>query len=247
MTHALQELVHLVGEDASLVARVKQAVEWIASKPEGLAILEEARALHGKPLVIRVDANAEEVGYGDQGEHVITANPLLSESIVFHGKNGESILNSLERFFCHEFKHAVQPGILGFEQEYTSRRARIMEEHFTPPPMEEYSYRMRAAVNDSEVLRALAAEIYDEHIAPQLKGVMDALAADPIIQGVVDKYETGAMEFENFMMEKYKNEPHRMMDYLRSEVISREGFVESIVASIQENIGAQSESADRGC
>ena len=47
MPRLLSELVHFIGEDAALVAQAKKAIRWLASKPEGRAVLEDAMALHG--------------------------------------------------------------------------------------------------------------------------------------------------------------------------------------------------------
>lgn len=43
----LEELVCFVGEETALSAKVKQAVEWVISKPEGEAMLRAAKELHG--------------------------------------------------------------------------------------------------------------------------------------------------------------------------------------------------------
>src|SRR4051812_43493926 len=131
MVNALSELVHFAGEETALVSRVKQAVEWVASKPEGLAILKEARALHGKPLEIITDSTIHNIGYGDHlGNHVVFANPLVNDHMFLHGKNGERIHNGLERYFSHEFTHAAQPDVLVHAQQYVARRSQIVESCF---------------------------------------------------------------------------------------------------------------------
>ncbi|MEJ0009071.1 MAG: hypothetical protein WDN72_00075 [Alphaproteobacteria bacterium] len=82
MVPELENLVRFIGEDEGLVARVREAVEWVASTPEGLAKLEEARALHGKPLDIITDPcfGLREMGYTDL--HGIPVNPDTVKAIT---------------------------------------------------------------------------------------------------------------------------------------------------------------------
>lgn len=248
MGSALSELVHFVGKETALVSRVKQAVEWVASKPEGLAILEEARALHGKPLKVITDSTVHNIGYGDHlGNHVVFANPLVSDHMYLHGQGGEQIPNSLERFLSHEFKHAAQPNVLKHAQQYLARRSQIVEGYFSVIPMENYMHRMDAVKGNNAALKELLGEIYDAHIGPKALQITEDMAhkagADPIVQEFVAKYEVPAIEFENLMMKKYKGEPGRTTDYVKSsdyeqlvKSTDRDGFIESALASIRVHV-----------
>jgi hypothetical protein len=248
MVTALSELVHFVGEETALVSRVKQAVEWVASKPEGHAILEEARALHGKPLKIITDSTVHNIGYGDHlGNHVVFANPLVSDHMHLHGQNGERIHNGLERFLSHEFQHAAQPNLLEHAQQYVARRAEIVAGCFPEIPMENYMQRINAVKGNNAALKELLGEMYDAHIGPKAlqmtENMIRKVGADPIVQEFAAKYEVPAIEFENLMMKKYKGEPWRTTDYVKSgdyeqlvKSTDRDGFIESALASIRVHV-----------
>lgn len=245
MANALAELVVFIGEEGALLERVKKAVEWVASKPEGQAILEEARALHGKPLTIITDSKIYNIGYGDHlGNHVVYANPNVLDKLQLHGENGEVIQHSLERFFPHEFKHAAQPNVLLHAQQYLARRQQIMLESMPPLPFEKYAHRIQATIHDDVALRDVLGEIYEEHIGPYvsqgMETITDRAAHDPIVQRFIDKYEIPAIEIENAMMQKYRGEAARVTGYAKSGIyeeyiqsMDRDGFIESALTSIR--------------
>lgn len=251
MKHPLSQLVHFAGEETALVSRVKKSVEWVASKPEGRALLEEARALHRKPLKIITDSRVHNIGYGNHlGEHVIYANPNVTDKLQFHGNNGEVIQGSLERFFPHEFKHATQSNVIANAQDYLVRKQQIMEESLPPVPYEKYLHRIKTAIHDDKALKRILGEMYDAHVAPHAsRGLETALTKsdhDPVIQKFVRKYETPAIETENLIMQKYRGEPARTTNYAKSGVheeyiksMDRDGFIETALESIRMKIKEQ--------
>ena len=245
MNSTLSEFVNFVGEETLLVSRVKEAVEWVASKPEGLAILEEARALHKKPLKIITDSTVYNLGYGDYlGNHVVFANPLVNDHMYLHGQNGERIHNGLERFFAHEFKHGAQSNVLINAKLYIERRAEITAESFPIIPYAQYQRQINIAKNDNSALKKIFGKMYDTHVGPKALQMTKILVVkfgeDPIIQEFVAKYEVPAIEFENLMMQKYKDEPGRTTDYINSAIYDelikstdRNGFIESALANFR--------------
>lgn len=242
MATPLSELVHFIGEETAFLAHAKKAVEWIFSKPEGLKILEDAKALHGKPLAIIVDTRLPVSGYGkfwlqDKAgiqqtyEHAVGFSPKIIEDAVLLGTDGQKIALTEEQFFVHEFAHAAQPQALEQMEQYLTRQNQIIQEahrEFNIPtgfPMEKYVHRIKADKSEAG-LRQTLSDIYDECIAPHRDGLQDAqraikgrIDADPAIIEFRKRFETPALEFENGFMGKYKNTPARNTDYALSSSV----------------------------
>lgn len=245
MLDQLSRLVSLTGEQYELTSRVESALEWLALKPEGIAILEEAYALHKKPLKIFVSQRVNSLGYGDHiGNHIVFANPLINDHMNLNGQNGERIRDSLERFLSHELKHATQPDLLIHAQKYIARRQEIMGEHLPSVPLKRYQPRITAVKHDDIALRQVFGVMYDAHVGPVANQLMTDMiqkaANDPIIKDFCDIYETPAIEFENLIMSKYKEEPCRSVDYVKSAIydemikaMDRGAFVEAALASFR--------------
>lgn len=246
MDAQLSGLVDIVCENPVFVSRVEQAVQWIASKPEGLAALQEARKLHGQPLKVVVDLTRTDVAYGITGEHVVYVNPIAVEQYIFKTEAGEPIQGSLERVLSHEVKHATQQGIL-LQKHLKERQLEIIFEcFFNRVPLELYFQRLEAAQRNPFRLRKILGQMYDAHIGPNSQELMDEigqkLSTDPEYQVFLSTYEAPAIEFENKMM-MYKGEYARSGNYLNSveynalfenEVIKnidRDGFIESALTA----------------
>ncbi len=248
MVDGLSELVLFVGEEPELTARVRQAVEWVASKPEGLAILQQAKQLHGKPITIITSSKVSFTGYGDHSNNnVIFANPLVNDHTYLHSQNGEPINNSLERFFAHEFMHATQPDVLNHAKQYIAKRSEVFERCTPAIPYEQYQHRFKAIKDDDDAAKALFGEIYDKHIGSKAVETTYAairiLSEDPFVQAFSAKYEVPAIEFENLMMSKYKGESGRILDYINSGIYEelikstdRVSFIESALTSFREHV-----------
>lgn len=228
MTHTLSDLVTFIGQDDEWMARAKHAVEWVASKPEGMALLEEAYQLHGKPLPIIVDCDREDVGYGHDGKHMMVVNPPQIPIQYLWSKDGGIIQNSLERYFSHEFKHATQVGLLEAEPEYMAHKQPIADEEdaekkriISAIPLDQYKHRLQAATN-AVMFFKIWDEIYHAHIGDKFavchERAIQALEANPVVQHVVDTFEVPAMDSENLIMGKYKGEAERAEDYHRSSL-----------------------------
>ena len=246
-----EELVDFVGEEPLLVARVKKAVEWVFSKPEGREMLESAYRLHGEPLKIITDSTIHNLGYADHlGNHVVFANPLVNDVMVLNGQAGEKIPNTLERFFSHEFTHAAQPDVFAHGQAMIMEKQRIIAESMPQIPIEDYFHRLGAAKNNDAALQQVFGEVYDTHIAPHAQQMnqtmMDNLSQGQAIQKFAKEYETPAIEFENMMMGKYRGEPGRTTDYTKSgdydemlKSMDRKGFIDSAMQGFRASVPAQ--------
>lgn len=252
MANEITELVHIIGEEPQLNSRISKAIEWISSKPEGMSLLKEAHVLHGKPLEILCDSKIATLVYGSNGKHIIHANPLISDHYVFRSLNGEPIPCSVERFISHELKHAAQEGML---QQQAVAGHRMLEITFESIgniiPFDQYFHRLDAAQNDLGRLRKTLEEMYDIHIVPNRKQLMNDIIQkagyDPIYQKYIKDYEVPAIEFENLMM-KYKNEPARSTDYLEAAIydellknetvkkLERESFIDSFLSSFEASV-----------
>ena len=242
------ELVHLVGREEHLNLRVRKAIDWITSKPEGLKILEEAKILYGTSLPILVDPSVHAIGYGDHlGNHLILANPIINDNMFLQDVNGGTLQNSLERFLCHELKHATQFDVLTHAQKYTVRYSIFIGESFPNIPFNKYLRRIEAIKNKDDALRELFGEIYDAHVADKAKQIMEEvlhkLSTDTIAQDFIQKYEVPAIQFENEMMQKYKGEVRRSEDYVNSGVYDqllkatdRGAFIESSLTSYRAQV-----------
>jgi hypothetical protein len=255
MTDQLIQLVHFIGEESELLTHVRQAVAWVECKPEGLAILKEAKALHGKPLKIVIDSKTTNVGYGINGEHIVHANPLVSNHYIFRGQNGENIHGSTERFISHELAHAAQKGVLQ-QGEAKERLLEIYLNSFSAAvPIDSYFHRLEAAKHNNVKIRKILGEMYDEHIVVKqqqlMEDIIQKISEDPLYQAYVKEYEVPAIEFENLLM-RYKDEPKRSTDYVSSAIydelfnnetakeIDREAFIQggltSLVAAFEQEI-----------
>ncbi len=247
MASVLSNLVYFVGEETALAARAMKAVEWVASKPEGHAILEEAKRLYGQPVHIVTDPSfvVHNIGFGIyEGKPAVFINPNAIEVAKFIDEHGKQFPFSLERFFSHEFKHAAQPNLLEEVGAYAQRRQQYYEETTPEVPFEQYRHRIETAKNDVGQLKDILGEIYDTHIFAQAKAglqrMMEKSAQDSLIQQFTAKYETPAIEFENLMMCKYKNEPSRTTDYVSSGIFDdvawqadRQGFIDNAIVSLK--------------
>jgi hypothetical protein len=250
MATALSELVHFVGEESALVLRARKAVEWVASKSEGHAVLEAAKKLHGEPVHVITDPSfvINNIGFGAyHGKPAVFVNPVAVETAKIITETGESIPMSLERFFSHEFEHAAQPNLLEKAGEYAQRRNQYFEGMIPDVTFEQYRHRIEATKGDATQLEGILGEIYDTHILAQSKAglqrMVEKSAQDPVIQQFTAQYETPAIEFENLMMRKYKNEAGRTLDYTKSAVFDdeawkadRQGFIDNATASIRANM-----------
>ncbi len=250
MTVNLEGLVHFISEEEpTLVKRVKDAVHWFASTPEGKYTLEEAVKLHGSPIQVFTHSEVAFPGFGIHNNlPTIFANPRLTDSAKLLCENGEHITTSMDRFICHEFTHATQPNVIEHAQPFIRRKAEIMSECMPHVPLEDYHYRLTVANTDAE-LGNVYGKIYDDHIAdiaPSLpKKIAEKAAQDEVCRAHFETYEKPAIEFENKMMAKYRAQPGRITDYGRSGEyeatlipLDRQHFVESAVAAHKESKAA---------
>jgi hypothetical protein len=239
MIKDLSELVTFEGNDAALVADVEAAVKWVASKPEGMKLLEQAKEVHGKHLVICVDGHSPMSGYAPN--HEITVNPIALATDGVLAEDGTTIPFTLERFLAHEFTHATQGITAEDVMPYVLRQGKIFENNMPKVPFEQYTQRLELAVRNDEQLKATLAEIYDTHIGPHLDEALETinqtLSDDPIVQAYAEKYEIPAIENENLIMGKYRNESSRMKEYAlsgvwdSSELIEREAWINTNFAN----------------
>lgn len=247
MLTPIPELVQFIGKETPLLNHLKEVVAWIASMPEGMKILQQARAMHGKPVTIFVDEKSVESCYGHftlidrdgkqtEIDHAICITPA-SFKMPLNGSNGEKFLMTPARLLAHEFKHAAQEFALEETAAYNQRYYEINRETseklgFLDPNtalnemIQPYIHRFKAARSDEERLKIFS-DMYDERIAPIAAKIKDSeadfqkkMSADPIVRRFVENFEIPAIEFENTMM-RHKGEPERTTDYIGSFAYSQ--------------------------
>ncbi len=225
-------MIYLDGDEPEMISRVEKAIEWIDSKPEGHAKLEEAVTLHGHHVVIYVSSKIDQTGFMmHDGMPIVAINPKSIDHEILHGENGEAIQMTVERALAHELLHATQPNVYAIGSEYFARRTQISAEAMPDIPFDKYQHRFafingEADINVGEVkARELLSEIYDAHIGQKSlefsHDVAARVGADPICQRFISDYEVPAIEFENLMMKKYKGEAGRTKDYAKSVDIEK--------------------------
>ncbi len=253
----IEDSLYVTGDDPAVADRVKKAVEWVISTPEGREALEEAKALHKKPITIRILSNKspdpDDMGVSVGLKHLtININPDSLKTMRFVGKNGENITASLERFFANQFKQATQPGLSEQKQLFEERiqQLRIPLMALSDAPIAQYKHQLALAQNDPEQLREIFGRMYDTHLAATVeentKKTYERFAQDDVVRGYIQHYEDPAIAFENLLMQKYAKEPERA-DYLHSTHMSdmlndsRENMITVLLRTLSEIIKAQPE------
>lgn len=228
--------------------------EWIDSIPEGHEKLEEALALHGKPLLIIATPDVKAAGFSvlrpDQYEGGNEQGPLPfirvnPDHIPLHrmkAENGSEIRNSLARTLSHELCHSTQPDVIAKGVTAIEKIYKFCQFEPSLDFLPSYEKRKSALRND-EQLQALLGEMYDEHISPQVtehnKQALAMLKKDEDVRVYAKEFEKPAVEFENLMM-AYKGEKPRSTDYLNSlmeeaidEAGARAHFIEQNMAFLK--------------
>lgn len=104
-------------ENKEELSKVQSAIDWLLSdKSEGIGkkLLEDAYALHQKPIKIIVTNNKENSYHDENGIHTIFINPNYAENVA--GKENKK--PTIKQLLAHEIVHATQKGI---EEEATKQ------------------------------------------------------------------------------------------------------------------------------
>lgn len=224
--------------------------EWINSMQEGHDKLEQALALHGKPLLIVATPEVQAAGFSvlrpDQYEGgqeqgplpFIRVNPEHIPLVRLKAEDGSEIHNSLARTLCHELCHSTQPDMVAKSIPALEKIHAVSKFEPSLDFLPAYKKRVRAARTDKQ-LKTVLGEIYDAEIGPQAaahnKAALAALKADPVVCAYAKEFEKPAVEFENVMM-AYKGEKTRSSDYLNSAMEEAFDAVSTRALFIEQNM-----------
>ncbi|MEZ5690470.1 MAG: hypothetical protein R3D71_02255 [Rickettsiales bacterium] len=248
----IEELVDFHGEDRKQIDEVKKALEWVASKQEGLQALQNAKKLHGQKLNILVnEVDITDCGFiVHNGMPIIQVNPKNVLAAKYLDDNNTEHNSSLERFLAHEITHATQKNATEAAQEYLKIRSKYSDPSQINIPMKNYQNRLNAVKGNSESLEKIFSEIYDRHVRPQSEKMIERankeIKNSDIAMEFITNYEVPAIEFENMMMKKYKNELGRTKDYANSAAfgdeaweVSKKSFVNAATQSFIDSSSKQ--------
>jgi len=255
MVRKLEELVHFTGDDPALVARAREAVEWIYDKPEGWEILEKTYELHGAKLEIVVNPTIDSTSY-EHDDHSVRVNPNLDSAKSYNDVEGGNHPCSLERQLAHEFYHAAHPIDPASRRSYSFSLVMAAMHaqdaaYIFPLPTKGYEHRIEAAGNDPVKLSEIYGEIFDKYTKQISKAKTKAINRDIYQNGFLGEYyrehESPTIEFENRIM-AYRGEASRNIDYLENPTLlnkeydlsrDREASIEAAVAKRIELLAIQ--------
>lgn len=207
MTPDVRSLFKVVGKEGSSLRRVEEAIAWLISpKAEkiGEKLLNDAYALHGKPLTMLI-TDMEQTGYHNLlGEHAIHVNPRQIAGVSLRAPDGRLHAASVERALAHELVHAGQPQAAtaewGLALDTIRRRAHsAAASHFTPAQLMEHNMYLVHAANASDyhTARQHVTNYVDKVALPLEESVRHRMHSDPQFTQYVAELEAPAIAIEN--------------------------------------------------
>lgn len=237
-------LFKVVGKEGPLLRRVEEAMAWLLShdgEKIGEKLLQEAHALHGKPLTIMI-SELEQTGYHNLlGEHAIHLNPKHLAGTLVKTLNGASRASSIERALAHEMVHAGQRGAASAEsglafQVIRGRAQAAATAHFTPEQLLEHNTHLIEAANASDYQTAMQhVHDYVDNVAlPLEESVRRHMQDDPAFRKYVSEIEAPAIAVEN-QIARLRGEPLRG-DYATSHEIEPQALRQMMIDQLSSDL-----------
>lgn len=234
--------VVVYGPDGLDCQKVDRTLRRLFSLPEVKKVIEDAYALHKKPLEVVVDRNLPNGGYSDgHCSHRIYYNFDLDELITV---GGEMFLDTEERFFCHELVHATQSGILD-KTDMVNKTKKEASKIFIQqilPFVNEVLEAEKARRNGARPFDEELSRYFDDEILPLLRqkvaAIQNVYLESQEFMDYVNRYEIPAVRFENMMAEKYGFGLPRTEDYVGNDlethlIAIKQRFLEADIRLLQ--------------
>lgn len=239
-----RSLFKIVGEEGPLLRRVEEAMAWLLShrgEKIGERLLQEAHALHGKPLTIMI-SELEQTGYYNLlGEHAIHLNPKHLAGTLIKASNGANRASSIERALAHEMVHAGQRGAASAEsglafQVIRGRAQAAATAHFTPEQLLEHNTHLVEAANASDYQTVMqhVHDYVDKVALPIEESVRHHMQNDPAFRKYVSEIEAPAVAVENHIA-KLRGEPLRG-DYATAHEIEPQALRQMMIDQLSSDL-----------
>lgn len=241
----IKNLFRIAGEEGPALRSVEEALEWLLSpKAEGIGqkLLQDAHALHGKPLTIVASTEAGSGYLNAIGEHTIRINPDHVGKVSILAADGTSHAMSVERCLGHELKHAGQARVSEGAAEKMLLEAQIGASHQNLLTAEQRTAQFEPMINaleapDYHTARQHLARYVDETALPMQEAVDRELFTHPDYVKHLEEFEMPAIEVEN-RIAALRSEPIRT-DYTSAHKITpekkREMMIDELSAVMELN------------
>jgi len=196
-----EELVEISGDAGPFLERVKEAVHWVAETDVGQKLLEDARALNNKPILVQTTKGGSKLldGGGNIGGYINFMSPMvIVEDTHFNAQGvapgvlidhaGNPLDLSLERFFAHEFTHAGQKDGELWSQAYNKRTKELLAS--LPPRAPQVVAKMDDAFKAFSSANANA--------IPTAVEAKDRTAIEKLVEGFVNEHADTI--FQNYLI-----------------------------------------------
>ncbi len=203
-----QNLYRIVGEEGASLERLKEAVAWLLSpKAEGIGqkLLEDAYALHGKPVTINVSQIADDAY--DHVTHAIDINPDNLQKMSF----GASQHVSVEGTLAHELTHSGQTRIKEGLAKVEKLKGEILDSHLQqfPDALKPQDELMKKVTEATDAKSASAySQQYLEEVARFNEELERKLHAHPKYIEFIREFEDPAVAVQNNVA-RLRGEPLR--------------------------------------